>query len=704
MTGTKTIVLFILGIFAIACKQPLPPEPYGPVPTENQVKWHEMEYYSLICFGLNTYTRQEWGYGDVDPKVFNPSDLDTDQWCQVAKEAGMKGMILVAKHHDGFCLWPSKTTDYTVAATPWKDGKGDVLGDLAQSCKKYGLKLGVYISPWDRNHAEYGRRGYVEAYHKQWEEVLEYSDDIFEAWFDGANGGTGYYGGAREKRKIEKGYYQFPKIFKLIKDRHPNAVLFGYVEDVTKDVIRWGGTEEGTGSATNWCRYNDVTSTNWEVAKTGVKDGKYWMPVEGNTTILHPKKWYYNESSKPRTLKNFVDLYYSTIGQNATFVLGLSIGPDGQIPERDVKSMLAQKKQLDKELATNLAKNITIKADDYRAKSFAPKYSVDGSTTTYWATNDGVRKASIVLDFKKETTFNRLLLQEYIRLGQRIHKFVLEVDENNDWKKVAEGTTIGYKRILRFDNTKAAKVRITLETDASCITLSNIEIYNAPALVADPVPEIDIEGNVSFSSEKGVQVYYALGENPDSTEFIKYSDSLLLPGGGVVQAYAIDKSGKIKSEVVTKEWGIAKNKWKIHSCSGEQSNNGKSEFAIDRNLRTSWMADNKKSKTNFISIDLGEEINLAGFSYMPDIENRAGAVYEYEFYTSTNGINWGEPVSKGEFSNIENNPVEQVIKFEKNVKARFVKLVSISVAGNSEVTSIAEVDLFADSDFRESDK
>ncbi len=201
----KSHYTLILLLLFISCSTRVdPPAPYGPVPTENQVRWHEMEYYGLVCYGLNTYTRQEWGYGDVDPTVFNPSNLDTDQWARVAKDAGMKGLILVAKHHDGFCLWPSKTTEYTIAATPWQGGKGDVLGDLAKSCNKYGLKLGIYISPWDRNHSEYGKQSYVDAYHEQWKEVLDYSDDIWECWFDGANGGTGYYGGARETRTITK--------------------------------------------------------------------------------------------------------------------------------------------------------------------------------------------------------------------------------------------------------------------------------------------------------------------------------------------------------------------------------------------------------------------------------------------------------------------------------------------------------------------
>jgi len=698
---SKSIFLsaLVLIIIASCIKQTNPPMPYGPVPTENHVRWHEMEYYALVCYGLNTYTRQEWGYGDVDPGVFNPSNLDTDQWARVAKESGMKGIILVAKHHDGFCLWPSKTTNYTVAATPWKDGKGDVLGDLAKSCNKYGLKLGVYISPWDRNHPEYAKPGYVEDYHEQWRETLEYSDDIFETWFDGANGGTGYYGGARESRKIEKGYYQFPEIFKLIKEKQPKAVFFGYVEDVTTDVIRWGGTEEGTGSETNWCRYNDVTGTDWDLARTGVKDGKYWMPVEGNTTILYPKKWYYNESSKPRTLKNFVDLYYSTIGQNANFLLGLSIGPDGLIPERDVKSMLEQKKQIDKEFETNLALGVKTITDNFRGKSvgYGSKNTVDGSTQTFWATDDGTKKASITLDFKKETTFNRLLLQEYIKLGQRIHKFILEIETVDGWKEVAKGTTIGYKRILRFDDVKATKARITFETDAPALTLSNIEIYNAPPLLGEPEISCNKHGEVSIKADDDLDLFYALGELPDESSFIKYSNPVNIPKGGLVHAYASHAESGHRSDIVTKEFGIAKTNWKILAFDGEKDDQTVASNAIDGDPKTYWVSSaTSKIKNHHIVIDLQEEINVTGFGYLPPELGSEGTIFEYAFYLSIDGKNWGETVSSGEFSNIENNPITQIIKFDKAIRTKYIKLVSLSTVKNSSVISVAEIDVFTE--------
>ena len=684
------LLIIVIGCCLFSCvSKVLPPVPYGPVPTENQIRWHEMEYYGLVCFGLNTYTRQEWGYGDVDPSVFNPSNLDTDQWARVAKEAGMKGLILVAKHHDGFCLWPSKTTDYTVAATPWKEGKGDVLGDLAESCKKYGLKLGVYISPWDRNHAEYGRPGYLADFYEQWREALAYSDDIWEVWFDGANGGTGYYGGARESRSIDKGYYQFPGLAKLIKEKQPNTIFFGYIEGVTADVVRWGGTEEGTGSETNWSRFDDLTNPDFNLMRKGIKDGKYWMPVEGNTTILHPKKWYYNENSNPRTLKDFVDLYYTTIGQNATFNLGLSIGPDGLIPERDAKAMLAQKKQIDRELANNLAEGVDIIASNKRGKNYGVENVVDGSTDTYWASGDSIKNATLILDFGKSITFNRLLLQEYIRLGQRIHSFSLEIDTEEGWKEVITGTTVGYKRILRFDNVNTGKARISLETDAPCLTLSNLQIFNAPPLLAEPEMAYNKEGQVTITAPEDLTVYYALGEAPSDQAYQKYNSAIGLPEGGIVSAYTVHAESGNRSDKIMEVFGIAKKGWKVKNTYGDNPMN-----AIDGDPSTVWSSVFENDRPQHFIVELDKVIDISGFAYHPPALGADGIIFEYEFYTSMDGKNWGNPVHSGEFSNIENNPIAQVVRFNKPIKSKYIKLVSTSTIKNNNIVTIAEIDIF----------
>ena len=487
------------------------PEPYGPLPSRSQLNWHKMEYYSLICYGLNTYTEQEWGYGDVDPSIFNPSNLDTDQWARVAKQAGMKGLILVAKHHDGFCLWPSDYTDYSVESTPWKNGNGDILGDLSESCEKYGLKLGVYLSPWDRHHAEYGRPGYVQYYYNQLEELMSEYGDVFEFWIDGANGGTGYYGGANERRNINrKTYYGYDTIFSIVDKYQPQVVIFS---DVGPG-CRWVGNEAGIAGKTNWNtispngKFPGVPDPEYrEKLGTGDPKGEEWIPAEANTTLLWPKAWYYHSGRQPRSLKNLMDLYYTSIGRGATLNLGLAIAPSGRIREEDKQALLKFREQLNREFDVNLAENASVSADNFRGDhpDFAPGKCIDESTDTYWATDDSIQQARLFIDFGEPATFNRLMLQEYIALGQRVHKFTFEIKKDGEYQEVTRGTTIGYKRALRFDEVKAAEARLTLQTKASCLTLSKLGIYHASKLIPTPDAQFDLQGNLSFDTTKGIR-------------------------------------------------------------------------------------------------------------------------------------------------------------------------------------------------------
>ena len=697
----KTDYLSILLILFISCTNKVDiPKPYGPIPTEGQLKWHEMEYFSLVCYGLNTYTEEEWAYGDVNPKLFNPSNLDTDQWASVAKNAGMKGLILVAKHHDGFCLWPSKYNEYSVKATPWKDGNGDVLGDLSKSCKKYGLKLGVYLSPWDRNHAEYGRREYVQYYYKQLEELMTEYGDVFEFWIDGANGGTGYYGGAKDRRNIDrKTYYGYENIFSIVKKHQPNAVIFSDVGPGT----RWVGNESGLGGETNW---NTISTggkfpgeSDPEYTKklgSGDPKGEEWVPAEVNTTLLWPKAWYYHTGHQTRSLKNLMDLYYTSIGRGSPLNLGLAIAPSGQIRDLDEKALLKFNEQVKREFEVNLIEKTKVTASDYRGKhdDFSAEKCIDESTETYWATNDSVQSATLSLDFGKETSFNRLLLQEHIALGQRVHAFTFEVEVDGKYIVVVEGTTIGYKRILRFDNVKASKARITLKTEAPCLILSNLGIYNAPRLVADPVANFDIQGNLSFNSETGVAIFYALGDEPQKNDFTQYTKAIHLPHGGKVHSYAADETSGYKTDVIIDEFGVARDKWKVVSVDGKVSKDAVK--AIDNDPKSFFITDNSAEKhPHELIIDMGEKLSINGFSYLPRQDGQKdGIVYEYAFFVSEDGKSWEEPVALGTFSNIENNPIAQVIKFNKCLNSRFIKLISKSTVRNSNISSFAEIDIF----------
>ncbi len=485
----------------------------------------------------------------------------------------------------------------------------------------------------------------------------------------------------------------------MIKALQPKAIFFG---GINTDAARWVGNESGYANETNWCTFSDTQTSDRKLRESGVKGGKYWLPAEADTTILYPKKWYFNNSSKPRTLKQFTDLYYTTIGRNAVFNLGLSIAPSGRIHDDDAKAMLAQKKQIDKELAKDLATGASIKTTEFRddSNSFSPEKSIDGTTKTYWATSDGIKTASLTIDFEKDTTFNRLLLQEYIPLGQRVDSFSLQVKENGIWKEAVKGTTIGYKRILRFAPVTASKARLTLHTDAPCLTLSNLSIYNAPIIMTDPVINSDRNGRISIEAPAGASVFYTIGSKTSAADLKKYTAPFDLSNGGSVTAYAFDPSDNSSSDTVTKHFGIAKADWKIIDCTFPNKDSASVNRLIDGDLTTMWHTHHdtqgRQSPPQSVIIDLGRTINVTAFTYMPRHDACfVGLVDRYELYLSADGIDWGSPAVKGEFHNIKNNPIEQVITLLEPQKARFVKFKATHSLEANDCVAICELGIIA---------
>jgi alpha-L-fucosidase len=474
-----TILALLTGTYS--CSRVDPPEPCGPVPSARQIAWHEMEYYMFAHFTVNTFTDKEWGYGDESESVFNPSDLDCRQWARVAGEAGMKGIIITAKHHDGFCLWPSEYTEHSVKNSPWKDGKGDVLKELKAACDEYGLKMGVYLSPWDRNSAVYGTPDYLIYYRNQLRELLTNYGDIFEVWFDGANGGDGYYGGARETRRIDnKTYYDWPNTHKIVRELQPDAVMFS---DAGPDV-RWVGNERGIGSLTNWCLLNKdemYPGGNFAgILGEGQEDGKYWVPAEVDVSIR--RGWFYHPSqdSLVRSPENLLGLYYSSVGRNSNLLLNVPPDRRGLLHENDVKSLLAFRELREKEFATDLARGKKVTASAGRGKGYKGSNVTDGNADTYWATPDDITSADLVIDLGEEAEVNRILIQEFIKLGQRIQEFKVEAFENEGWKELITGTTIGYKVIRKFPVTRTSRIKVSFLKSKACPVISNIELFRAP--------------------------------------------------------------------------------------------------------------------------------------------------------------------------------------------------------------------------------
>ncbi len=459
------------------------PEPFGPLPSARQLKWHEMEYYMFVHFNINTFTDLEWGQGSESPGLFNPTAFDAKQWARIAKQAGMKGIIITAKHHDGFCIWPSAYTEHSVKNSPWKNGKGDVLKELQAACAAYGLKMGVYLSPWDRNHKDYGKPEYISYFRNQLKELLTNYGDIFEVWFDGANGGTGYYGGANEKREVDrKTYYDWDNTWDLVRSLQPEANIFS---DAGPD-IRWVGNEDGMANAENWALLKrDEAWPGWPLYQqltTGHIDGTHWLPAEADVSIR--PGWYYHqaEDNRVKTVNQLLDIYYGTVGRNASFLLNVPVDRRGLIHPADSAALMQLRLQLDKDFSLDkaLKKNATASQVRLNQPRFAADKINDGKDETYWATDDFTRTGSVMIDLGEKTKINRFLVKEYIQLGQRVEAFKLDSWNGKEWQNIAEETTIGYKRILRFPVVETSKIRLTIVKAKACPLISTASVYYAP--------------------------------------------------------------------------------------------------------------------------------------------------------------------------------------------------------------------------------
>ena len=458
------------------------PAPLLPLPEQKQVDWQRMETYAFIHFGLNSFCDREWGYGDTDPKMFNPKHLDCEQWVKTLMAAGMKGVILTAKHHDGFCLWPFEGNDYNVSKSPWRNGKGNVVKELSEACKKHGLKFAVYLSPWDRSRADYGSPSYVDYFHSQLRDLLTNYGPVFEVWFDGANGGDGYYGGARDKRTIDrKNYYNYPRIYQILDSLQPQAVVFSD----GGPGCRWVGNEKGFAGETNWAFIPKNTVypgyPNYPELQYGYPDGDQWTAAECDVSIR--PGWFYHpeEDDKVKSPEQLADLYYRSVGHNATLLLNFPVDRNGLINPIDSANAVNFHKLIQRELGNNLVAGMKPKVSNERGGQFAAQALTDGSWDTYWATGDGVTSADITFTFKKARKMNRIMLQEYIPLGQRVKKFAVEwLDKNGSWKAVEQGeetTTIGYKRLLRFLTVETKGLRVHILDSRGPICMNNIGVY-----------------------------------------------------------------------------------------------------------------------------------------------------------------------------------------------------------------------------------
>jgi alpha-L-fucosidase len=453
----------------LALAAPTPaPQPFGPLPTPRQLQWHAMEFYGFLHFTVNTFTDKEWGYGDESPTLFNPTDFDADQIVRVAKEAGMKGLILTAKHHDGFCLWPSKFTEHSVKNSPWKGGKGDVVREVSDACQRHGIRFGVYLSPWDRNHKDYGRPEYLTYYRNQLRELLTQYGELFTVWFDGANGGDGFYGGAREKRQIDNTtFYDWPNTWNIVRELQPMASMFS---DAGPD-FRWVGNERGIAGDPCWATL-DMTQPGRHPGgsskglTSGERPGTAWIPAECDVSIR--PGWFYhaNEDAKVKTPAQLLDIYYQSVGRGAC--LNLNLPPDrrGRIHDLDIAALRGFRQVLDATFAKDLTEGAQATASNTRgsAKDYAPANLIDQQRASFWTTDDSVHSAEVTLQMKDSKAFNVISLREHLPLGQRIEAFAVDQWAGGQWVECAQGTSIGNRRLVRLPasvTTDRVRLRIT---------------------------------------------------------------------------------------------------------------------------------------------------------------------------------------------------------------------------------------------------
>ena len=690
------------------------------LPRPNQTTWMRYERTFFLHFGPNTFRGVEWGNGHEDPSIFNPTDLNAEQWIRAVKDAGGKEIILVCKHHDGFVLWPTRYTNHSVAASPWRGGKGNEVREVAEAARKYGVKLGVYLSPADlyqlrtnptnpngyygdgseklrsviptdpatfKTDPSKGRSpapgfksytyevdNYNRYFMNQLYELLTEYGPVAEVWFDGANPDPSVHE-----------TYDYAAWYDLIRKLQPKAVISCKGPDV-----RWVGNESGVGRTTEWSviplpqepdtfRWPDMTGRDLG-SRSKLTPGSYlwWDPAQVNNPILYG--WFYAPKKRVRTAAELIDIYYESVGRNGNWLLNLSPDTRGLVPDDQLASLRLATEAIDKTFARDLAAGARLTADSSNP-THKPSLALDGNLDTWWEAAAGQSTATLTLKMPHAVTFDVVSLQEAVdHRSQRIESFSVDVWDGSNWKTMDQQTTVGHKRLLRWDAPVTSdQVCIRITGSRLEPTLAEVGLFKQADLVPAPVvSDRDISGSVIIGSPKGLPVVYTLDGTVPTAKSPVYHSPVSLPRGGTLQAAYLtpnDKLGMLATKYFT---GLSPIGWKIVSADSQDPGSPAAN-AIDGNSATIWQtapgADS--AATHQITVDMGSVERIAGFTYLPRQDGvREAIVQSYRFETSVDGVSWTTDVDSGRFGNVRNNPIVQEVSFAP-VNARFFRFTAL---------------------------
>lgn len=658
-----------------------PPRSHGAVPSARHLRWHALERYAFVHFGINTFNDREWGYGDESPALFDPSDFDAGQIVASARAAGLRGLILTAKHHDGFCLWPSAHTAHSVRSSPWRGGRGDVVREISDACRRQGLAFGVYLSPWDRRHAEYGRPAYVDYFRAQLRELLTNYGPIFEIWFDGANGGDGHYGGAREMRRIDAAsYYDWPTTWRIVRELQPDAAIWGQ----RGSDLRWVGNEEGHAGDPCWATM-DKGAFSIEKNHGGVRGGELWRPAEVDVSIRPGWFWHAHEDEQVKSVGRLLRIEFESVGRGAGLLLNLAPDRRGRIPDHDAQVLREWGQLRAAAFGRDLARGALASASHVRGAAFAAGCVNDGRDHTYWSCDDDVRQAELLLKPRRPTTFDVVRLREHLPLGQRVTTFALDVDDGAGWREIARHQAIGSQRLVRLATpVTARRVRLRIVEAEACPAISEFALFLLPELLEPPTIARDAAGQVSLGSDwTGVAIHYTVDGSTPHARSPRFELPFALPDGGTVKAICRRPGRSAISAVATRSFDVAKAGWRIAVASAPGA-----EALLDENAASLWLC----PPGGEVTVDLGRALALKGFALLPaaHMPTGSGAPAAYACELSTDGSAW-RLAAQGEFANIAANSALQAVRFDAATAARYLRLTLPRAVGGEAQIAFAEL-------------